>query len=82
MLAADGLDPFHSLRSNPHAAVGAASIICTCIQPVMAAFRPHPGTRYALIKSQGFVFFFVVLCETSRLASTKVHLEGGTYFIP
>ena len=47
MLAVDGLDPFETVSSNPHPAFGLASIICAFIQPIMAAFRPHPGSRYS-----------------------------------
>ena len=45
ILAIDGLDPFGSLASNPHPAIGLVTIVCAFIQPIMAAFRPHPGTR-------------------------------------
>ena len=38
--------PFESeaLKKNPHAVIGIICIICTFIQPIMAFFRPHPGT--------------------------------------
>lgn len=32
------------IRKNPHPATGFATILCACIQPVMAYFRPHPDT--------------------------------------
>jgi hypothetical protein len=68
MLAVDGLDPFAEVSSNPHPAVGMASIICAFIQPIMAAFRPHPGTRYpnlfyiefGNIKNRNITFFSII----------------------
>ena len=31
-------------QENPHPATGFAAIVCACIQPLMAFFRPHPET--------------------------------------
>jgi len=31
-------------QSNPHPATGIATLLCACLQPVMAYFRPHPET--------------------------------------
>jgi hypothetical protein len=45
MLAVEGLDPLEEVGENPHAAIGLVCIILACVQPIMAAFRPHPGTR-------------------------------------
>jgi len=41
-------EPFNpeAWKKNPHAIVGIVCIICSCLQPVMAFFRPHPGTRF------------------------------------
>lgn len=47
MLAIEGLDPFEEVDENPHPAIGLVSIICAIVQPIMAAFRPHPGTRFS-----------------------------------
>jgi hypothetical protein len=47
MLALEGLDPLGEVGDNPHPALGLVCIICAFIQPIMAIFRPHPGTRYA-----------------------------------
>jgi hypothetical protein len=52
ILAAVKGEPFdpEALERNPHAAVGIVCIILAFIQPIMAFFRPHPGTdnRYLL----------------------------------
>jgi len=32
------------IKNNPHPATGFASILCALAQPIMAYFRPHPGT--------------------------------------
>jgi asparagine N-glycosylation enzyme membrane subunit Stt3 len=45
ILAVEGLTPFEELKENPHPAIGLVCIIATIIQPIMAFFRPHPGTR-------------------------------------
>ena len=46
ILVALKVEPFESdaIKKNPHAAVGIVCIICAFIQPIMAYFRPHPGT--------------------------------------
>jgi hypothetical protein len=46
ILAAVKGEPFdpEALERNPHAAVGIICIILAFIQPIMAFFRPHPGT--------------------------------------
>ena len=46
IVAIEGLEPFEELGENPHPAFGLLSIICAIIQPIMALFRPHPGTRF------------------------------------
>ena len=53
------LEPLDSaaIKQNPHAAVGIVCIICAFIQPIMAYFRPHPGTdnRYFLYCRTRFI---------------------------
>lgn len=34
------------IRDNPHPAIGVATVILAFIQPIMAFFRPHPGTKF------------------------------------
>jgi hypothetical protein len=47
MFADKGVDPLSmdSVKVNAHAAVGMAAFVLAFIQPFMAYFRPHPGTR-------------------------------------
>jgi len=47
MLGGRKLTPFdpEALKRNPHAAVGMVSIVGVVVQPIMAYFRPHPGTE-------------------------------------
>lgn len=37
------------IKDNPHPAVGLATVILCLIQPLMAFFRPHPGTKYRVV---------------------------------
>ncbi|XP_023326976.1 putative ferric-chelate reductase 1 homolog [Eurytemora carolleeae] len=42
-----------SIRNNPHPALGLATVILAFMQPVMAVFRPHPGTKFRPIFNWG-----------------------------
>ena len=48
VLADKGFWPYtaKSIRDNPHPALGLATVLGAVIQPVMAAFRCHPGTTF------------------------------------
>ena len=61
--------PFYLIQKNPHPAVGLTCIVCALIQPVMAFFRPHPGTSkrwmfdwgHWLVGNLAFLFAVVTL---------------------
>ena len=43
-----GFSPFDGISDNPHPVFGVIVFIGALIQPIMAFFRPHPGTDYRL----------------------------------
>jgi hypothetical protein len=41
-----GLEPFKGVNINPHPIFGLFVFLGALAQPIMAFFRPHPGTNY------------------------------------
>ena len=63
LITADkGLEPFKGVNDNPHPIFGLLVTLGALAQPIMAFFRPHPGTDYryyfTLFTSLFFYFIF------------------------
>jgi len=69
-----------SLKLNPHPVIGLICVILTIIQPIMAAFRPHPGTSnramfnwaHWLVGNSAHIFAIVALFLAGTLAKTNL----------
>jgi uncharacterized membrane protein len=68
------------LAINPHAVIGIVCIILAVIQPVMAYFRPHPGTSnrwifngaHWFIGNSAFIFALAAIFLSIDLPSAKL----------
>jgi hypothetical protein len=69
-----------ALAMNPHAVIGIVCIILAVIQPVMAYFRPHPGTSnrwifngaHWFIGNSAFIFALAAIFLSIDLPSAKL----------
>ena len=57
ILSDKGLEPFKSVDLNPHPIFGLFVFLGALAQPIMAFFRPHPGTDYRYYFKLFPVFF-------------------------
>ena len=75
----DPLD-MEALKINPHPVIGLICLILTVIQPIMAMFRPHPGTSnrplfnwaHWLVGNSAHIFAIVALFLAGSLAKTNL----------
>ena len=69
-----------SLKLNAHPLIGLICVILAIIQPIMAAFRPHPGTSnrtmfnwaHWLVGNSSHIFAIVALFLAGSLAKTNL----------
>ena len=62
-----GFSPFDGISNNPHPVFGLIVFIGALIQPIMAFFRPHPGTDYRLETLDNFDRVLVSLGSGSSI---------------
>jgi len=72
------------IRNNPHPVTGIITFILALIQPIMAAFRPHPGTSkrpifniaHWLVGSIAFMLGLTSIFLASNLAAVQISAIG------
>ena len=85
ILASLKVVPFNpkALAKNPHAIVGIICILLTVIQPIMAYFRPHPGTNnrwifnriHWFVGNSAFIFAVAAIFLSINLPATKLPIS-------
>jgi len=80
IVAEVGVSPFGHLEKNAHPVIGLVCVILALIQPIMAAFRPHPGDdsrklfnwAHWLVGNMAHVFGICAIFLAGNLGNAKL----------
>merc|ERR1719219_1144631 len=78
-----GLAPFEGVNINPHPVFGLIAFLGALAQPIMAYFRPHPGTDYRwvfnwahwFVGNATFIFAIVAIFFAMEYPAVKMPTE-------